>query len=121
MGNFGKNADNCRHNAIFFSQRSNIISMASMKIFLLVKLALCWEFLGTAEAGVDGLVVVVSLQVHQHCLVFSQPCLGKITQQLAIFHCNSVRARVAYLDLVRYFLVNHDHCSTLKGTVSRDG
>jgi len=51
---------------------------------LLVKLALCWEFLGTAEAGVDGLVVVVSLQVHQHCLIFAQPCLGKITQQLAV-------------------------------------
>ncbi len=51
--------------------------MVFMKNFLLVKLALCWEFLGTAEAGVDGLVVVVSLQVHQHCLVFTQPCLGK--------------------------------------------
>jgi hypothetical protein len=65
--------------------------MVFMKKFLLVKFALCWKFLGTAEAGVDGLVVVVSLQVHQHCLVFAQPCLGTITQQLAVFYCDSVR------------------------------
>jgi hypothetical protein len=61
--------------------------------FLLVKLALCWEFLGTAEAGVDGLVVVISLQVHQHCLVFTQPCLGKITQQLAVFIATVFRGK----------------------------
>jgi hypothetical protein len=81
--------------------------MVFMKIFLLVKLALCWEFLGTAEAGVDGLVVVVCLQVHQHCLVFAQPCLRKITQQVAVFHCNSVR-RQGLPIWIWYFLVNHD-------------